>query len=155
MEISQAQVESSVHPAETRPLDGRPSLSARFTSFCAAAAQVTGSAKAFIAALLLILAWGITGPYYHYSDTWQLVINTATNLITFIMVFLIQNTQNRDAKAINLKLNEVIHSITHASNEMIDIERLSDEELDRLDKHYSRIREAAQRRRGAHRQTPA
>lgn len=84
---------------------------------------------------------------YHYSDTWQLVINTGTTIITFLIVFLIQNTQNRDARAINLKLNEIIRSIGKAQNDLIDIEKLSDEELDRLAVQYERIREQAELRR--------
>jgi len=93
------------------------------------------------------MVWAIAGPVYHYSDTWQLVINTGTTIITFIMVFLIQNTQNRDAKAINLKLNEIIRSIGKAQNDLIDIEKLSDEELDRLAEQYERIRQHAELRR--------
>lgn len=108
---------------------------------------MVGSRWAFIAALGIIVAWGISGPLYHYSDTWQLVINTGTTIITFVMVFLIQNTQNRDAKAINLKLNEIIRSIGKAQNDLIDIEKLSDEELDRLTAQYERIRQQAELRR--------
>ena len=84
--------------------------------------------------------WAITGPYFHYSDTWQLVVNTATTVVTFLIVFLIQNTQNRDAKAIHLKLDEIIRSIHRAHNEMIDIEKLSDEELEGLSGEYEQIR---------------
>ncbi len=84
---------------------------------------------------------------FHYSDTWQLVINTATTIVTFLMVFLIQNTQNRDAKAIHLKLDEIIRSIRHAHNEMIDIEKLSDPELEELAKRYEAFREESERRR--------
>jgi len=100
-----------------------------------------------MAALAIIVAWAISGPVYHYSDTWQLIINTGTTIVTFIMVFLIQNTQNRDAKAINLKLNEIIRSIGKAQNDLIDIEKLSDEELDRLAEQYERIRQHAELRR--------
>ena len=100
-----------------------------------------------MAALAIIVAWAIGGPVYHYSDTWQLIINTGTTIVTFIMVFLIQNTQNRDAKAINLKLNEIIRSIGKAQNDLIDIEKLSDEELDRLAEQYERIRQHAELRR--------
>src|SRR4029077_7855547 len=94
----------------------------------------------FAAAVGVIVAWAITGPIYHYSDTWQLIINTGTTIVTFLMVFLIQNTQNRDARAINLKLNELIESIKSAKNEMIDIEHLSDAELDVLAARYEGIR---------------
>ncbi|MEG9436246.1 low affinity iron permease family protein [Edaphobacter sp. HDX4] len=102
-----------------------------------------GSRWAFAAAVGIIVIWGITGPLYHYSDTWQLVINTGTTIVTFLMVFLIQNTQNRDARAINLKLNELIESIKSARNEMIDIEHLSDEELDVLAHRYEAVHQEA------------
>src|SRR5207302_9128349 len=93
-----------------------------------------------MAAVVSVLLWAGAGPKYHYSDTWQLVINTATTVLTFLIVFLIQNTQNRDAKALHLKLDEVIRSIQHAHNEMIDIENLSDKELDELKTRYEQIR---------------
>jgi low affinity Fe/Cu permease len=99
-----------------------------------------GSRWAFIGAVLVIVIWAVTGPLYHYSDTWQLIINTGTTIVTFLMVFLIQNTQNRDARAINLKLNELIRSIESAHNSMIDIENLSDEELDRLTQRFEHLR---------------
>lgn len=95
----------------------------------------------FLAACVGILIWAASGRFFHYSDTWQLVVNTATTIVTFLVVFLIQNTQNRDARAIHLKLDEIIRSIHHAHNEMIDIEKLSDEELEELSRHYERIRE--------------
>lgn len=106
-----------------------------------------GSRWAFIFAVGVIIVWAITGPIYHYSDTWQLIINTGTTIVTFLMVFLIQNTQNRDARAINLKLNELIESIKSARNEMIDIEHLSDAELDVLGQRYEAVREEAAERR--------
>jgi low affinity Fe/Cu permease len=87
-----------------------------------------------------VLIWGATGPIFHYSNTWQLVINTGTTIVTFLMVFLIQNTQNRDAQAINLKLDELILSIGAASNQMMDIENLSDDELNVLHERYEKIR---------------
>lgn len=99
-----------------------------------------GSKWGFAAAGLFILSWAVTGPMFRYSDTWQLVINTGTNIITFIMVFLIQNTQNRDARAINLKLNELIRALDKGDNQMIDIENLSDLELDDLHARYEAIR---------------
>jgi len=118
-----------------------------FGQFANTCSTYLGSRWAFAAAIGVILVWGITGPIYHYSDTWQLVINTGTTIVTFLMVFLIQNTQNRDARAINLKLNELIESIKSAHNEMIDIEHLSDAELDVLAHRYEAIRaEAAERR---------
>jgi low affinity Fe/Cu permease len=90
--------------------------------------------------IFVIAVWAATGSFFHYSDTWQLIINTGTTIITFLMVFIIQNTQNRDAKAINLKLDELIHSIDAAGNQMLDIEKLSDEELDVLQAKYQQLR---------------
>src|SRR5438445_12965054 len=98
-----------------------------------------GSPWSFIAALATVVLWGALGPRYHYSDTWQLVINTGTTIVTFLIVFLIQNTQNRDARALHLKLDEVIRAIHSAHNEMISIEKLSDGELEQLTKHYERF----------------
>ena len=113
-----------------------------FGKFAAAASGWLGSKWAFLGAISIILAWGASGPVFHFSDTWQLIINTGTTIVTFLMVFLIQNTQNRDARAINLKLNELIHAIGTAGDQMMDIEKLSDEELDVLQKRYERIRAA-------------
>jgi low affinity Fe/Cu permease len=90
--------------------------------------------------MVVIVAWAASGPLFHFSDTWQLVINTGTTIVTFLMVFLIQNTQNRDARAINLKLDELIHAIDAAGDQMMNIEKLSDEELDVLQARYQRIR---------------
>jgi low affinity Fe/Cu permease len=124
-------------------------LSSTFGRFAARVSRWVGSTWLFFAAVALVLIWGITGPLFHYSDTWQLVINTATTIVTFLMVFLIQNTQNRDARAIHLKLDEIIRSIQHAHNEMIDIEKLSDQELEELAKVYERLRGESERRRKA------
>src|SRR6476469_5438142 len=95
-------------------------------------ACLVGSPAAFLLAILGVLLWGVTGPYFHYSDTWQLVINTTTTIVTFLIVFLIQNTQNRDARAIHLKLDEVIRGVRGARTEMVDLEYLTDEELEKL-----------------------
>jgi low affinity Fe/Cu permease len=111
-----------------------------FGKFAAAASGWLGSKWAFVGAIAIIAVWAVTGPIFRYSDTWQLVINTGTTIITFMMVFLIQNTQNRDARAINLKLDELIHAIDKAGNQMMDIESLSDKELDILHEKYSQIR---------------
>jgi low affinity Fe/Cu permease len=102
--------------------------------------QVAGSRWAFITAVVAIAFWAATGPYFHYSDTWQLVVNTATTIVTFLMVFLIQNTQNRDARAMHLKLDELIRCLRRADNDMIDIEKLSDEELSTLAVSFEKIR---------------
>ncbi len=111
-----------------------------FGTFATTASGWLGSKWAFLGAILLIVLWAATGSFFHYSDTWQLVINTGTTIVTFLMVFLIQNTQNRDARAINLKLNELIHAIDAAGDQMMDIEKLSDEELDVLQARYEKIR---------------
>jgi len=112
----------------------------RFGSFAASASGWLGSKWAFAGAGLVIVLWAGVGPIFHFSDTWQLVINTGTTIVTFLMVFLIQNTQNRDARAINLKLNELIRAIDKAGDQMIDIEKLSDLELDEIQTRYEKIR---------------
>jgi low affinity Fe/Cu permease len=99
-----------------------------------------GSYLTFVIALLVILIWITTGPIFHFSDTWQLVINTGTTIVTFLMVFLIQNTQNRAAKAVHLKLDEIIRAMGPARNSLIDLEELSDAELDRLEQEFRRLR---------------
>jgi low affinity Fe/Cu permease len=116
-----------------------------FYFFARRAAIVLGSAWAFVGALLVILVWLITGPTFHFSDTWQLIINTATTIITFLMVFLIQNTQNRDAKAVHLKLDELIRALKGARNKLVDLEDLSEEELRHLEDQFQRLREKAER----------
>ena len=111
-----------------------------FRIFAQKASKAVGSSWAFILAVVIIAVWAITGPMFHYSDTWQLVINTGTTIITFMMVFLIQNTQNRDAKAIHLKLDELIRAVEGARNHLVDLETLSDEELDRLQEQFKRVK---------------
>jgi low affinity Fe/Cu permease len=118
----------------------RESRGDAFAKFATNASGWLGSKWAFVVAILVIAIWAITGPLFHYSDTWQLVINTGTTIVTFLMVFLIQNTQNRDARAINLKLNELIRATKTAGDQMMDIENLSDEELDAMHAKYERIR---------------
>src|SRR5580658_3561320 len=127
-----------------------------FGRFAASASGWLGSKWAFAGAGMIIVIWGVTGPLFHFSDTWQLVINTGTTIVTFLMVFLIQNTQNRDARAINLKLNELIRAIDKARDQMIDIENLSDLELDELQAKYEKIKvECIERQsRGASREQP-
>jgi low affinity Fe/Cu permease len=104
-----------------------------------------GSAWAFGGAVFVILVWILTGPTFHFSDTWQLIINTATTVITFLMVFLIQNTQNRDAKAVHLKLDEMIRALKGARNQLVDLEDLSDEDLKKLEEQFQRLRKKAER----------
>jgi low affinity Fe/Cu permease len=110
-----------------------------FHRFAAATSRAVGSAYAFIASVALIAGWLVTGPVFHYSDTWQLIINTSTTIVTFLMVFLIQNTQNRDALAIHLKLDELIRATKRARNSMIDLTKLSDRQLKALEEHYRQI----------------
>ena len=105
------------------------------------ATRWTGSTSAFVIAFSVILVWGITGPLFHYSDTWQLVINTSTTIVTFLMVFLIQRSQNKDALAVQLKLNEIVAALDGASNRLISVEDLSEEELQVLRIHYKRLAE--------------
>src|SRR5918912_3771329 len=110
-----------------------------FRKFSGKMAQWSGSVYAFVLAVLLIVAWASAGPYYHWSDSHSLFINTTTTIITFLMVFLIQNTQNRDAKAIHLKLDELIKATKGAHNSMIDLDSLSDAQLKELEEEYKRI----------------
>jgi low affinity Fe/Cu permease len=111
-----------------------------FGRFAAAASGWLGSAWGFVAAGLVVAVWAATGPLFHFSSKWAMVISTGTAIATFLMVFLIQNTQNRDARAINLKLNELIRAMDKARNQMIDIERLSDLELDEMQATYEKIK---------------
>lgn len=120
-------------------------ISDAFRVFARRSSVLLGSAWAFAGAMLVILVWLVTGPTFHFSDTWQLIINTGTTIVTFLMVFLIQNTQNRDAKAMHLKVDEIIRALAKARNEMVDLEDLSDEELDRLEKQFKRLRDKAER----------
>ena len=131
------------------PRQGQPAAAVQgkmandwFARFAAGASAWLGSKWAFSWAVLVIVVWAASGFVFHYSDTWQLVINTGTTIVTFLMVFLIQNTQNRDARAINLKLDELIHAVDTARDQMIDIENLSDLELDELQVRYEAIRAA-------------
>jgi low affinity Fe/Cu permease len=120
-------------------------VSDAFRLFAKRSSMVLGSAWAFGGAILIIVVWGLTGPMFHFSNTWQLIINTGTTIVTFLMVFLIQNTQNRDAKAAHLKLDELIRALKGARNELIDLETLTDEDLTSLEKQFSRVRKKAER----------
>ncbi|HEY2362623.1 MAG TPA: low affinity iron permease family protein [Candidatus Angelobacter sp.] len=119
-----------------------------FSRFASETAQVVGHPYMFLAAVVVLVIWAVSGPFFHFSDTWQLIINTGTTIVTFLVVFLIQNTQNRDAKALHLKLDELIRSHHPASDDLIDIQKLSDEELDELELRYEKIRKACEARRG-------
>jgi len=119
-------------------------VSDAFRIFAKRSSMVLGSAWAFGGAILIIVVWGLTGPMFHYSNTWQLIINTGTTIVTFLMVFLIQNTQNRDAKAAHLKLDEIIRALKGARNQLIDLEKLSDEDLASLEKQFALLRKKAE-----------
>jgi low affinity Fe/Cu permease len=119
-------------------------VSNAFRVFARRSSTILGSAWAFAGAMFIILVWAVTGPTFHFSDTWQLIINTGTTIVTFLMVFLIQNTQNRDAKAVHLKLDEIIRALKNARNELVDLEALSDEDLQKLEKQFKRIRKQAE-----------
>ncbi len=115
----------------------------RFETLAAAFTRITGSAGAFAMALGVIVVWGVTGPLFHYSDTWQLVINTGTTIVTFLMVFLIQQAQNKDSLAIQLKLNELVAALEGASNRLVNVEDLSEHDLRVLRAFYARLAERA------------
>jgi low affinity Fe/Cu permease len=132
----------SIKPAEAKC---ESPTADRFGRFATWASSWLGSKWAFLWAGSVILIWAISGPIFRYSDTWQLVINTGTTIITFLMVFLIQNTQNRDARAINLKLDELIRAIDKARDQMMNIEKLSDVELDVVEAQFEKIRAAGGR----------
>ena len=112
-----------------------------FRKFANKTSEAMGTPWAFIAAVFLILGWAVSGPFFGFSEVWQLVINTGTTIITFLMVFLIQNTQNRDAKAIHLKLDELLRGVEGARTSMVDLEDLSDEDLKKLQNEFQRLRE--------------
>ncbi len=119
-----------------------------FTKFAKEASRWTGHPVAFLTAVLVIAVWSITGPLFNFSDTWQLVINTGTTIITFLMVFLIQNTQNRDTAALQVKIDELIYVIEKANNCLLDLEELEEDELDEIRSTYERVaREARDSRR--------
>ena|ERR1044071_4911060 len=118
-----------------------------FERFAAAATRKTGSTAAFIMAVAVIVIWLVSGPIFHFSDTWQLVINTGTTIVTFLMVFLIQRAQNKEGLALQIKLNELIAAIEGASNRLIAAEDLSEEELKALEEHFEKLAEMAKRER--------
>ena len=115
-----------------------------FRVFARRSSIILGSAWSFAGAVLVILVWLLTGPTFHFSDTWQLIINTGTTIVTFLMVFLIQNTQNRDAKAMHLKLDEIIRALEKARNELVDLEDLSDKDLEKLEEQFKSLRQKAE-----------
>jgi low affinity Fe/Cu permease len=114
-----------------------------FSKFSSSLSTLTGRPVTFVLAAVLVAVWALTGPLFHYSDTWQLVINTSTTIVTFLMVFLIQNTQNRDTAAMQIKLDELIRAMEGAHNALLDLEELEEKDLTRFRKHYERLAEDA------------
>ena len=114
-----------------------------FRAFSHRTADIVGSPWAFFASIVVVVVWAATGPYFQYSDTWQLIINTGTTILTFLMVFLIQNTQNRDSKAIHLKLDELLRASHAARKTLVDLEDLTDDELRALKEEFRRLRQTA------------
>src|ERR1044071_5944386 len=114
-------------------------LTSRFTSFAKWAAHTSGHASAFIIAVAIVIVWAITGPVFGFSDTWQLVINTGTTIITFLMVFLIQNTQNRDSGAMQVKLDELIRAVQGAHNGLLDLEEMTEDDLSKMRDRYEAL----------------
>jgi low affinity Fe/Cu permease len=114
-----------------------------FTIFAKTTSRATGRPSAFVVASAIIVVWVVTGPLFHFSDTWQLVINTGTTIVTFLMVFLIQNTQNRDSEAMQIKLDEIIRAIDGAHNALLDLEELEEHQLDRIRLNYSKLAKKA------------
>lgn len=127
------------------PRKKRNAISHLLEQFSLQATKATGTSAAFVLALLVIVVWLISGPFFQFSDTWQLVINTGTTIVTFLMVFLIQRTQNKDSLAIHLKLNEIVAAIEGASNRLIDVEDLTEEEIEILHKHYRKLAEMSKK----------
>lgn len=144
----ESNIENEIKPMEIKK--GKKGFKARFEKIAASVTKVTGSSTAFLIAVAIILIWGFTGPIFHYSDTWQLVINTGTTIITFLMVFIIQQSQNKDSLAIQLKLNELIASDERASNRLIVVEDLSQDELEVLKKFYIRLSDLAKKENDLH-----
>ena len=126
----------------------------RFSHFAARTGEIMGSYWAFLLAILTVVIWAATGPLFQFSDTWQLVINTGTTIVTFLMVFLLQNSQNREAQATQLKLDELIRAVDQASNQLIDAEDCTEDELEQLRQTYQAYREAQDRIRRGRNQKP-
>ena len=125
--------------ADQRPRSFRCKVNDLFRAFSRNTESAVGSAWAFIIAITVIIVWGVTGPMFHFSDTWQLIINTGTTIVTFLMVFLIQNTQNRDSEAVQVKLDELIRATKAARNTLLDLEELDDRELETLHRDFQKL----------------
>jgi low affinity Fe/Cu permease len=135
---------------KVKPVANKKSFRYFFDKMATRITKATGRPATFIVALLIIIVWGMTGPIFKFSDTWQLVINTGTTIITFLMVFIIQQTQNKDTIALQIKLNELIASSEFASNRLVDVEDLTEEELEVLKKYYVRLANLAKKERDIH-----
>src|SRR4051812_31037555 len=120
-------------------MTSRPNRAAWFTRFATAAARTTGRPGTFVLAVVIIVVWACTGPVFGFSDTWQLIINTGTTIVTFLMVFLIQNTQNRDSEAMHVKMDELIRAVRGAHNALLDLEELDDQTLDTIRERYRKL----------------
>lgn len=131
------------------PLQSEATVKELFRRFAQRSADLMGSPWIFIAALAVVILWAVTGPLFDFSNTWQLAINTGTTIITFLMVFVIQNTQNRDAHAMHLKLDELLRAVKEARNELIDLEHCTDEQLSHYEEEFKRLREGRERRSDA------
>jgi low affinity Fe/Cu permease len=128
-------------------MEKKSNLGWTFSELARSASCILGSSAAFAAACAVIVLWGLTGPLFGYSDTWQLVINTTTTIVTFLMVFLVQNTQNRDARALHLKLDELLRAMRSARNRLIDLENCTDEEIDQIERQFHALRRRADRKK--------
>jgi len=135
--------EKAVKHAEQTRRSFRCRVNDLFRAFSRNTASAVGSAWVFIVAITVVIVWAATGPTFHFSDTWQLIINTGTTIVTFLMVFLIQNTQNRDGKAIQLKLDELIRALEGARNKLVDLENLSEEDLKKLQEEFERLQKGS------------
>jgi low affinity Fe/Cu permease len=121
-----------------------------FSKLAHEASALLGKSTAFATACAIIILWALTGPVFGYSDTWQLIVNTGTTIITFLMVFLVQNTQNRDARALHLKLDELLRSVKQARNNLIDLENCTDEEIDQIERQFHALKEREKRNNRTH-----
>jgi len=122
-------------------LSSHANVRERFRKLAYGTAEIVGSPWAFLAGVGVVLVWGLSGPYFHFSDTWQLVINTGTTIVMFLVVFLIQGAQNRDSRALHLKLDELLRAVEHARTSLVALEGRTDDELDRLQQEFERLRQ--------------
>ena len=140
---------------DRRKLKSMPNTNYAFARFAQKAAKVTGSSLAFATVCFLTLVWLVSGPFFHWSDTWQLVINTLSNIVAMLMLFLIQNSQNRDAAALQLKVDELLRAMRGAQNAFINLEELSEEDLTRIKERYARLADTARAKSGPLSDTPS